>query len=173
MKKANKVIAIVQARMGSTRLKNKVLKKINGKYVILLLLERLSKSKKLNDIIVAIPKNKENDRLNNILLKNSYKVFRGSENNVLSRYYEAALKYKTNVIVRITGDCPLVDPILVDNVIKKFQHSKLDYYSNISPPTFPDGFDVEIFSLSALRKANFETLLQNDKEHVTKYILRK
>ena len=120
-----KVTAIVQARVGSSRLPGKVLKKINKKETILLLLQRLSKSKNIQDIIVAIPKKSKDDQLFKILVKNNYKVFRGSENNVLKRYFDCAKKFSIQNILRITGDNPLVDPNLVDKVVNIYQKKKI------------------------------------------------
>ena len=109
-----KITAIVQARIGSERLRAKVIKKINGKAIILLLLKRLSLAKEVDDIIIAIPNKKQDDVLYNILKKNNFKVFRGSEKNVLNRYYECAKRYSVQNILRITADCPLLDPKLID-----------------------------------------------------------
>ena len=167
-----KVTAIIQARVGSTRLRGKVLKKINGKEIILHLLDRLSSSKKISKIIIAIPNTKENDKLCHLLKKNNFLIFRGSERNVLNRYYECAKKFKSNHILRITGDCPLIDPKLVDELIKKYQASKVDYASNVINRTFPDGMDMEIFSFKSLKIANENVILKKDKEHVTDYFLR-
>ena len=139
-----KVVAIVQARVGSSRLPGKVLKKINKKEAILILLKRLSKSKKIHDMIVAIPKKKKDDQLYRILIKNNYKVFRGDENNVLKRYYNCAKKFDLKNILRITGDNPLVDPKLVDKIIGIYQRKNFDYVSNIEKRTFPKGLDVEV-----------------------------
>tara|TARA_B100000795_G_C22792378_1_gene437577 strand:+ start:412 stop:2448 length:2037 start_codon:yes stop_codon:yes gene_type:complete len=166
------ITAIVQARIGSTRLPAKVLKKINGKEIILHLLDRLSLSKKITKIIIAIPNSKENDKLYNLLKKHNFLVFRGSENNVLNRYYNCAKKFEANHILRITGDCPLVDSKLVDKLIKKYQANKVDYASNVIERTFPDGIDMEIFSFKSLKIANENVILKSDKEHVTDYFLR-
>ncbi|MDC0329019.1 NTP transferase domain-containing protein, partial [Candidatus Pelagibacter sp.] len=157
-----KVTAIIQARVGSTRLRGKVLKKINGKEIILHLLDRLSSSKKISKIIIAIPNTKENDKLCHLLKKNNFLIFRGSERNVLNRYYECAKKFKSNHILRITGDCPLIDPKLVDELIKKYQASKVDYASNVINRTFPDGMDMEIFSFKSLKIANENVILKKD-----------
>ena len=167
-----KITAIVQARIGSSRLRGKVLKKIKGKESILILLERLSQSHSIEKIIVAIPKSKEDKKLKKILEKNGYLVFEGSSNNVLNRYYKCAKKFSSQHILRITGDCPLVDPVLVDKIADLYQKNSFDYISNIEKRTFPDGMDIEVFSFKILKKANNELKSDYDKEHVTKYFLR-
>ena len=167
---AYKVIAIVQARVGSIRLLGKVLKEINGKSLIEILLQRLSQSKKIDKIILATPISSENDVLANMIEKLGYDVFRGSENDVLGRYYEAAKKYKAESVVRVTGDCPIIDPALVDEVISIYEQEKVDYVSNTNPPTYPDGLDTEVFSFEALKIAHNQAKKPFDREHVTPFI---
>ncbi len=165
-----KVVAIVQARMGSTRLPNKVMKSICDIPMIEVLLKRLSASKELNEIIVATSSNDVNQPLINHVEKLGYICSQGSENNVLNRYFKTAENYSAEVIVRITGDCPLVDPDLVDNAINKFKSLNVDYLCNNYPPTYPDGLDIEVCSFKALKQANDEASSSFDKEHVTSYI---
>ena len=165
-----RVIAIVQARLGSTRLPNKVLKKINGKSLIEILLLRLSEAKEIDDIIVATPTSTINDILVSHVKALGFKCYQGSENNVLKRYVEAAQKYNADVVVRITGDCPLVDPKIVDLCINIFKKNRFDYVSNTLEPTFPDGLDVEVVSINALEQALEETTNSEDLEHVTPYV---
>lgn len=165
-----KVVAIVQARMGSTRLPNKVMKTIVGKPMIQLLLERLSKSQEIDATIIATSVNKNNDALETFLDGLGYICSRGSENDVLSRYYNAAIENHADVIVRITGDCPLVDPDLVDKAIQTYKSAEVDYFSNTCPPTYPDGLDIEVFSIDALKKAQDEATSDFDREHVTPYL---
>ena len=169
----NKIVAIVQARSTSKRFPNKVLKKIGNMTVISCIFERLKKSKLIKEIVFAIPSNNTNDKLAVYLKKKNANVIRGSEKNVLSRYFDAAKKTKATTIVRITGDCPLVDPSLIDKMLLRFlKKPEVDYLSNILPPTYPDGFDVEIFSFKALREANLYASSDIDLEHVTPYIKR-
>lgn len=165
-----RVVAIVQARMGSTRLPNKVMKLINGMTVIEILLKRLSKSKFIDEIIVATSDNKINDTLSDHINSNGIICYRGSEDNVLERFVKAGKGAKAEIAVRITGDCPLIDPKLVDKTIKYFIDSKKDYVSNCVPPTFPDGLDVEVFNFNCLERALSETKKDFDKEHVTPYL---
>lgn len=165
-----KVVAIVQARMGSTRLPKKVMKEVVGKPMIQLLLERLSRSKGLDQIIVATSTESENDELQTAVESYGYRCVRGSEDDVLSRFYTAAEMVDADVVVRITGDCPLVDPNLVDECIEKFKKNNVDYCSNANPPTYPDGLDVEVFTFSALNKANNIATSSFDREHVTPYL---
>jgi len=165
-----RVVALVQARMGSTRLPNKVMKKIVGRPMIQLLLDRLSKSKEIDEIIVASSTNRNNDKLDKFVSGLGYVCSRGSENDVLNRFYQAAKESCADVIVRITGDCPLVDPILVDQVIREYFSNNNDYTSNISPPTYPDGLDIEVFSFTALEQAQNKAKSDFDREHVTPYI---
>ena len=166
-----KIVAIIQARMGSTRLENKVMKPINSRPMIELLLMRLAKSRLLHQIIVATSKNKTNLPLINHVESLGFTCEQGSENDVLERYLQVAENNQADVIVRITGDCPLVDPVLVDKCIEKFMQLDVDYCSNINPPTYPDGLDVEVIKLSALKKASENTTTNFDKEHVTPYII--
>ena len=165
-----KILAIVQARMGSIRLPNKVMKPINGVPMIELLLNRLSSSKEIDQIIVATSIDECNIPLVTHVRNLGYACEQGSENDVLHRYIQAAKVYHADVIVRITGDCPLVDPALVDEVIRGFKAINVDYFSNVDPPTYPDGLDIEVFTFKALEKANQETTIPLDREHVTPYL---
>jgi glutamate-1-semialdehyde aminotransferase/spore coat polysaccharide biosynthesis protein SpsF (cytidylyltransferase family) len=165
------VLAIIQARFSSTRLPGKVLKKINNKTILEILIRRISKSKYISKIIVACSKNKKDKAILNICKKLGVNYFVGSEKNVLERFYKAAKKYKGTNIVRITADCPLIDYKIVDEVIRNFFLKKVDYASNIHPPTFPDGLDVEVFKYSALKEAYIKTRLPTDREHVTPFII--
>ena len=145
-----KVIAIVQARLTSSRFPKKILRKIGENTVLNFLLKRLKKSKKINKFVLLIIKNKEN-----FTIKKKFKnlnVFLGSETDVLDRYYKAAKKFKADVIVRICADCPFIDPLIIDKILKVFETKSYDYISNTIKPTFPDGFDVEVFSFSVLQE---------------------
>ena len=167
---AHKVVAIVQARMSSKRLPGKVLKTIDEKPLIEILLYRLSHSKAINTIILATSENPENDVLAATVEKMGYDVFRGSEDDVLDRYYHAAKWYGAEIVVRITGDCPIIDPNVVDGVVECFIKNNVDYASNVEPPTYPDGLDVEAFSFFALEHAHANATSKFDREHVTPFI---
>ena len=165
-----RVVAIVQARMGSTRLPNKVMKKINGVPMIELILSRLSQSKELDQVVVATSVDPKNVPLVEHVKSLGYACEQGSENDVLQRYINAAKAHNADIVVRITGDCPLVDPELVDECIRGFRASSVDYFSNINPPTYPDGLDIEVVTLAALNRAIVESDKPFDREHVTPYI---
>jgi len=169
---------IIQARMGSTRLPGKVLKDIVGKPMLWHLINRLKLSKEINEIILAIPDTKENNVLEKFAKENKVKYFKGSEQDVLSRYFKAAKKFKCAIIVRITSDCPLIDPEIVDLVIKKHFDSGADFAANFLEGektksierTFPKGTEVEVFNFATLEKAYKQAKKQYQKEHVDPYI---
>ncbi|NFA59978.1 glycosyltransferase family protein [Clostridium sporogenes] len=167
-----KIIVIVQARMGSTRLQGKVLKKICGKTVLEHDIDRLRRIKNIDKIIIATT-TLEKD---NVIIKECerlrVKYFRGSEEDVLSRYYYAAKENNADVVVRVTSDCPLIDPQVSENIIEFYldNKDKYDYVSNTIDRTYPRGLDTEVFSFESLEKAFKESKLQRDREHVTPYI---
>lgn len=165
-----KVVAIVQARMGSTRLPNKVMKPIGGVPMIELLLARLAKSKHIDQIVLATSTDERNTPLVEHVQKLGYTCVRGSESDVLDRYLVAARQAQADVVVRITGDCPLIDPALVDQVIAQFKAQGVDYLSNVAPASYPDGLDTEVFTLQALERAGRESQDPFDHEHVTPYL---
>lgn len=165
-----KVVAIVQARMGSTRLPNKVMQSIVGQPMIELLLKRLSQAKEIDQIVVATSIDPRNDPLVDTVEKLGYACVQGSEKDVLGRYIKAAETHGADVIVRITGDCPLVDPELVDKIISAFKINPVDYLCNLSPATYPDGLDIEVFTLEALQRSYKESDSEFDREHVTPYM---
>ena len=169
MKNKN-IVAIVQARLGSSRFRKKVLKKINQTTVIEHLLSRLNKSKTVKKIIVATTTSNLDDELAAFLKKINQAYYRGDEEDVLSRFYFAAKENDAEIVLRITGDCPLIDPEIVDKCVNSFLKRNIDYVSNIDPPTFPDGMDVEVFKFSALEKSFFEANEPFEREHVTTYI---
>jgi glutamate-1-semialdehyde aminotransferase/spore coat polysaccharide biosynthesis protein SpsF (cytidylyltransferase family) len=165
------VLAIIQARYNSTRFPGKVIQKIENKTILEILIQRLSKSKYISKIIVACSKNPKDKTILDICKKLGVNYFTGSENDVLDRFYKAAKKYKGANIVRITADCPLLDYQIVDDVISNFFLKKVDYASNVHPPTFPDGLDVEVFKFSALKEAYTKTGQSSEREHVTPFII--
>jgi len=165
-----KVVAVVQARMGSTRLPNKVMKMIGGIPMIELLLRRLSLAENIDQIVLATSVDPRNQVLIDHVHRLGYACVQGSEQDVLDRFSLAARKYDADIVVRITGDCPLVDPGLVDAIIGDFKEADVDYCSNVSPPTYPDGLDIEVFTASALEQALLETHNSYDREHVTPYL---
>jgi glutamate-1-semialdehyde aminotransferase/spore coat polysaccharide biosynthesis protein SpsF (cytidylyltransferase family) len=171
MELKKKVLAIIQARYNSTRFPGKVVKKINNKTILEILIRRLSKSKHISKIIVACSNNHNDKEIVTICKKLGVNYFIGSENDALDRFYHAAKKYKGINIVRITADCPLIDPKIVDDVISNFFLKNVDYSSNTNPPTFPDGLDVEVFKFSILKEAYMNAKKSEEREHVTPFII--
>jgi len=165
-----RVIGIIQARTDSTRLPNKTLKDIQGKPLILHVIERVQHAKLLDNVVLATTTRSIDTPLANLVQTQGIPVFRGKCDDVLDRYYQAAIKYHAKVIVRITGDCPLIDPQVIDIVVQVFLQYHYDYVTNTLPPTYPDGLDVEVFSYEALTKAWNEATLASEREHVTAYI---
>ena len=160
---------IIQARLTSRRLPNKVLLNLDYRNSLNFLIHRLSKCRQVHDIIFAIPNTKSNDDLEAFLKKEDCKYIRGPENDVALRYINACEKYQVENVIRITADCPLADPVLIDNMIMECKKNNYDYYCNIMPPTYPDGFDIEIFKFSVL-KYYYQFFTEHDKEHVTIYL---
>lgn len=158
--------------MGSTRLPGKVLKKIGGRTLLEILVERVKRATLVDKIVIATSDSAEDKKIADLAGKLGLDSYRGSEKDVLDRYYQAAKKFKADIIVRITGDCPLMDPKILDQVVEFYKENsdKFDYASNVRPPTFPDGMDVEIFSFAALEKAWQNAKLPSEREHVTAYI---
>lgn len=165
-----KVLAITQARTGSTRLPGKVLKQVNGKTLLAIHLQRILKSKRIDGLLVATTVEKADDAIEDAVKQLNLPFYRGSLNDVLDRFYQAALPHQPDWVVRLTSDCPLMDPVLIDEIIKKAMELDVDYCSNTLTPSFPDGIDIEVFKFSALEKAWKEATLVSDREHVTPYI---
>ena len=165
-----KTIAIVQARTGSTRLPSKVMRPVCGTPLIGLLLSRLQRARRLDGILVATTDVPSDDGLAAYVRSAGVEVFRGSENDVLDRYCQATRMTGADAIVRITADCPLIDPEVVDLVVNRFESAQADYASNTAPPTFPDGLDVEVFSASTLEAAWRDADRNEQREHVTLFM---
>ena len=165
-----KTLAILQARVTSSRLPGKVLKPIMGRPMLALQIERVLRSKNIDQLIIATSTDRSDDRLATFCLDMNVHCYRGSLKDVLDRFYQAAQTCKPDHIVRITGDCPLIDPEVIDEVIAFYLNGDYDYASNSVEPTFPDGLDVEIFRFSALEGAWKEACLPSQREHVTPFI---
>lgn len=167
-----KVVCIIQARMGSTRLPGKVMLDLCGKTVLGHVIERVKRVKNIDEIVIATTTKEDDAIISEEALKYDVKVFRGSEEDVLSRYYYAAKENKSDIVVRITSDCPLIDPEITDKIIDYYliNENSYDYVSNTLERTFPRGLDTEVFNFKALENAFNEATLQRDREHVTPYI---
>jgi spore coat polysaccharide biosynthesis protein SpsF len=164
------ILAILQARLSSTRLPKKVLKPLLGEPMILRQIERLQRSKQIDKLVVATSNELSDDPIESLCRKNNIQCFRGSLDNVLDRYYQAAIIDNPDYIVRLTADCPLADPNVIDNVISFYMAGNYDYASNTLSPTFPDGLDIEVFKFSCLEQAWKEARLSSEHEHATPYI---
>ncbi len=160
--------------MTSTRLPGKVLLQVLDKPLIVHMLERVAGSRSLDDLWLATSEQAEDDQLASVVEKAGFKVFRGSLDNVLSRFWHVGHMEKAEAVVRLTGDCPLHDPAVVDEVVSHFaEHAgHADYVSNVLPPTYPDGLDTEVFSFAALDSAYHKATSSSDCEHVTPYVRR-
>ena len=165
-----KTSLITQARSGSTRLPGKILKKINDESLLEIHLKRLNKCNNVSNIIVATTDKPEDKVIYDYAIDWGFNSFRGSESDVLDRFYQAVRKEKPDWIVRVTSDCPLIDPILVDKLINFAHDNNTDYCSNTLVENYPDGQDIEVFKFSALEAAWKNANLSSDREHVTPYI---
>jgi Spore coat polysaccharide biosynthesis protein F, CMP-KDO synthetase homolog len=165
-----KIVAITQARYGSTRLPAKILKEVSGKTLLEIHLERILMSKLVDKLTVATTNEIGSEKIISIAQKYNLNTYQGSVNDVLDRFYNAALIESPDYIVRITSDCPFIDPIVIDRVIDVCITSNNDYVSNTLHPTYPDGIDVEVFTFKSLERAYNEASLKSDREHVTPYI---
>jgi spore coat polysaccharide biosynthesis protein SpsF len=167
-----KVVGIVQARVGSTRLPNKIFYELSGKPLIWHVIDRLKISTRLSDIVIATTDNSLDDRLELWADSNEVKLFRGSESIVLKRYYDAAVYYGADIIVRITADDPFKDAVVMDSVIDMVTNSSIDFGFNNKPVSFPEGLDIEVFTFKALEKAKLNSIDAFEQEHVTQYFHR-
>lgn len=167
-----KVIAITQARTGSTRLPGKVFETISNKPLLQLHLERVRAAKTVAQVVVATTDLDRDDAIESAANKWGFKVSRGSENDVLSRFYLAAEPLAPDYVVRVTSDCPFVDPELIDCIVRYTIEQRVDYCSNTLIEHYPDGQDIEVMTFGALALAYREAKLASDREHVTPYIKR-
>jgi spore coat polysaccharide biosynthesis protein SpsF len=171
----NKVVCIIQARMGSTRLPGKVMKKIKEKSILSYVVERVKQASLIDQIVIATTTNKKDDVIAEEAERLNVKCFRGSEQDVLSRYYYAAKKFHADIIARITSDCPLIDPPIVDNALKIYLNNQnYSIVTNAGPDlekrTFPRGLDTEVFSFETLENTFKNATEKYQREHVTPYI---
>lgn len=165
--------AIIQARTGSTRLPNKIFAEISGQPLIAHVVERLKPSKHIEKIIIATTVNKRDDVIEKWCVKNGIACFRGSENDVLSRYYQAAQFFNASEIVRVTADDPCKDFRIVDSVIELLRIESLDFAYNNKPPSFPEGLDAEVFSTASIERSCKGNPDDYEREHVTQYMYRR
>ncbi len=163
---------IIQARMTSTRLPGKIMLPVAGKSLLEHQIGRVLKSKKISNIIIATTINSTDDVVVKLCENLNVNYFRGSENDVLGRYYYAAEKYKASNVIRITSDCPLYSPLILDEMLEKYENSDVDYLSNTLTRTYPRGLDTEIFTFKTLEKCFNESTEQIFREHVTSYIYK-
>jgi len=166
------IAAIIQARMSSSRLPSKIMLNVCGKPLLQHLIDRIKHSQKLDKIIIATTTNKKDNEIVNFCNLNNISFYRGSENDVLSRYFETAIKFSVDIVVRLTADTPLLDSKTIDNTIQVYQENDFDFVSNSSPlpRTCPDGLNVEVFSRQVLEKIYSDAIKPSDREHVTTYI---
>ena len=167
-----KIVIIVQARMGSSRLPGKILKEVLGKPLLEYLLERLKRVKKANEICVATTTKPQEQPILDLCARLDVATFRGSEDDVLERYYLAAKKCKAGAVVRVTSDCPLIDPVEIDKLVHFYLDNlgQYDYVAHSLTRTYPRGMDAEIFSFDALEKAYNNGKSAPEREHVTPHL---
>ncbi len=164
------ITAIIQARTGSTRLPSKVMKDLCGRSMIEFMVERVKRCKNIDEIIIATTDNINDNKLVHLAKKMDVKVTRGSENDVLDRFFESSKHTSSEILIRLTGDCPLIDPKLISKAIDIFVSEKVDYLCNFMPPSYPDGLDIEVFTKEALLEAHKGCKSKIQREHVTPWI---
>ena len=168
---SKKITAVIQVRLGSTRLPGKSLIKIKGESLLGHLLMRVKASSYVNDIVIATTTEERDEEIVKFAKERDINYYRGSEKDVLDRFYKTCLEYDIKTIVRVTPDCPMLDPKVMDNVISHYLSDGYDYVSNTITPTFPDGLDTEVFSFQALEKTWNGAVLPSEREHVTPFMV--
>lgn len=165
-------IAVVQARMGSTRLPGKTMLDVLGKPLLFRQLERIKKAQLIDKIVVATSTQKEDDTIAEFCQKYGYSCFRGSLNDLLDRHYQAAVRYDADIVLKIPSDCPLIDHRIIDVVVEEYLSSfdKYDFVTNLKPGSWPDGNDVEVMPIHTLKQAWIEAKSPNEREHTTPFI---
>jgi spore coat polysaccharide biosynthesis protein SpsF len=164
-----KTVGIIQARMGSTRLPGKVLMNLGGDTVLACVVRRVERARLVQEVLVATTESSQDSLIVQECDRLGVRCFRGSESDVLDRYYRAALSCSAETVVRVTSDCPLIDPALVDETIRVFLEQAADYGSNVFPRRYPRGLDTEVFTATALERAWREAREPHQREHVTPY----
>jgi len=166
------ILGIIQARIGSTRLPGKVLREVVGKPLLQHMLERVSRSEFVDKFVVATSTKPADDAIEELCLRIGVICYRGSESDVLDRYYQCATSFEPmpRHVVRLTADCPMHDPKVIDFVVQKYLNARVDYATNSFPPLYEDGFDVEVFSFATLEAAWRCATTHHEREHVTPYI---
>lgn len=165
-----RIVAIIQARMGSTRLPGKILKQVMGKPLLEYQIERIKRSSHIDEIVIATTVKEADLPIVELCKQLNVACFRGSEEDVLARYYGAAVQYDADVVVRLTSDCPIIDPAVIDRVISFFLEHDVDYASNTLERTYPRGMDTEVLSFDVLKHAHLHAAGRAEREHVTPYI---
>ena len=166
-------LCIIQARLGSRRFPNKVLKKINGKTILEHVISRVKNVKFKNKVIIVTTSKKRDKEIIKIAKKNNCLFYAGSENNVLERFYKAAKKYKVKNLIRVSADSPFIDPKIIEKAEKIYKKNKYDYVSNIIKPSYPKGMSVEFCNFKSIKTAHYLTVSKFDKEHVTSFIYKR
>lgn len=164
------VVAIIQARTGSTRLPNKIFSQLSGYSLLYHVVNRLKPSKEINQIVVATTNSSNDNCIQDWCEKFNIDFYRGSEQNVLKRYFETAKKFKADIIIRVTADDPFKDYRIIDKAVTILKEEKIDFVCNNSPVSFPEGLDVEVLTMDALSQSYHKSTLDFEKEHVTQFI---
>src|SRR3989338_353435 len=171
--KSGKIICTIECRMTSSRLPGKVLMDaIAGKSMLEIMIERVKREQHIQEIVLATTVNKTDDLIELLAKKINVSCFRGSEEDVLSRVLGAAKKFKGDIIVELTGDCPIIDPEIISQVIDCYIHNDCDYASTGNPITYPEGMDIQVYSAKLLERADAEGKTPEDREHVSWYIVK-
>lgn len=168
----DKTVAIIQARMGSTRLPGKVLKPIDGRPMLWHVVARTRATSLVDEVVVATTTKNQDDQIVDYCTRNGVRYNRGSEIDVLNRYYETAKQFDADTIVRITSDCPLISPAIIDRLVRTFEEHSVAFVSNKDPFTHPIGLQAEVMKMETLRRVEQEADRPDDREHVTRYIRR-
>ncbi|MCX7877914.1 MAG: glycosyltransferase family protein [Ignavibacteria bacterium] len=174
MKRTKNILIVIQARTGSARLPGKVLLQVCGKPLLSLMVERVQYSKFGNNIVIATTKLAEDDKIVSLAMRENVSFFRGHTTDLLDRHFKAAIEFNADVVVKIPSDCPLIDASVLDKVLEYYleNESLYDYVSNLNPPSYPDGNDVEVMSFKTLHTAWKKATSDFDREHTTPYILK-
>ena len=165
-------LAVLQARMTSSRFPGKMMQPLAGEPLLARLIERIGFARRIDRLVIATSKELSDDPIAQLCQARGTDCYRGNLDDVLDRVYQAALLAGARTVIRLTGDCPLLDPAVVDATIELFETGSFDYTSNVHPPTFPDGLDVEVMRFEVLETAWREAKASREREHVTPYVYR-